>query len=167
MMPLGERIPFLVALADLDVEALRVGRPGDVPNLVHDLRRYLNDEAGEIVPESLDRLRSAIEIARDLVTAVAAKRSKDFAFGAGKLRFDASGGWPVEYRDMPSLRDLVLLVAVEDLRTLSAYKNVKQCPECATVFYARRSDQIYCGRRCANAVAVRSYKKNQKKGEAK
>ncbi|ULA65882.1 MAG: hypothetical protein LZF62_30001 [Nitrospira sp.] len=44
---------------------------------------------------------------------------------------------------------------------------IRRCPECATIFFAIRRDQLYCQPRCQNRVAARKWREAQKTGERK
>ena len=39
---------------------------------------------------------------------------------------------------------------------------IRRCPECATIFFAIRRDQLYCQPRCQNRVAARKWRDSQK-----
>ncbi len=44
---------------------------------------------------------------------------------------------------------------------------IRRCPECATIFFAIRREQLYCQPRCQNRVAARKWRESNKSGERK
>jgi hypothetical protein len=59
----------------------------------------------------------------------------------------------------------VLRVAIDDIyEDTEAALRIQRCeePECLKVFYADRKNQKYCGHRCANKVASRTYRESHR-----
>ncbi len=173
-MPREEIVPWLVGFAGTDVERLKQGRPGDLPNLVYDLRRWLDlepDEPLNAEVASLDKDPAALQklIARlgELLEAVADRRRFEIRYKAGSVildagRLGAEGGRALSYRDA-SLIDALLRVGLDDLyENVEAALRVRRCAEqsCRRVFFAARENQTYCGHRCANKMASRKYREN-------
>ncbi len=165
-------IRWLVEFARIDAAALAHGRPGDLPNLLYELRQWLDLEPGEPLNSEVDRLaknparlQALIDAVSALVEAVADRTRFEAAYGAGKVildagRLGAQGGRALGYRDA-RLADAILRLAIDDIYedTESALR-IQRCrqPECRMVFYAARGNQKYCGHRCANKVASRTYR---------
>lgn len=167
-----ESIRWLLSFSKLNPTSLLTGRPGDLPNLLYDLRRYLQVEPGdEKVEEELTRaegdpgrLEETLRVVRNLLNSVADKVPFRYRYGEGELVFDANklpSDSALTYHDA-SLRDAVVQVAVDDLSDASALR-VKRCAraECGDLFFAERRSQIYCGHRCANAIASRTYREQE------
>jgi len=112
---------------------------------------------------------SAPRVGGELLTAIADRAVVEFRFEAGGGgMLDASplkDGWraPEVYYDRP-LREMVLLLALEDLRQADVASLVRRCrwSECGNLFFAKRKDQEYCDRPCANNAATHEYQKRQK-----
>jgi hypothetical protein len=175
-MELEESIKWLLSFSKSTEETLSNGRPGDLVNLLFDLRRYLRVEPDDDrVEKELNRaerdpltLLSAIATARELLTQVAERGSFRYRYGAGELVFDASqlpSDNALSYHDA-SLTDAVIQVAVDDLSDAVALR-VKRCGNeaCTQIFFAERRSQIYCGHRCANLIASNTYRKQAEKKE--
>jgi hypothetical protein len=171
-MEAEESVRWLLSFSNLNPGSLTAGRPGDLPNLLYDLRRYLQVEPGdEKVEEELTRaesdprrLEETVRIVRNLLNSVADKIPFRYRYGAGELVFDANklpSDSALTYHDA-SLPDAVVQVAVDDMSDASALR-VKRCAraECRELFFAERRSQIYCGHRCANAIASRTYRKQE------
>lgn len=169
-----ESIRWLLSFSKLNPEAFAAGRPGDLPNLLYDLRRYLQVEAGDekveeelaCAKESPQRLEATIVVVRNLLNNVADKVPFRYRYSGGELVFDAKklpSDSALTYHDA-SLRDAVVQVAVDDISDASALR-VKRCAnaKCGEVFFAERRSQIYCGHRCANAIASRTYREQEEK----
>jgi hypothetical protein len=171
-----ERVPWLLEFANTDLVELGRGRPGDRMNFLDDLRRYVGatgekeqDELARAAGGDLTAISPAIDTARELLTAIADRAVVEFRFEAGGGgMLDASplkDGWraPEVYYDRP-LREMVLLLALEDLRQADVASLVRRCrwSECGNLFFAKRKDQEYCDRPCANNAATHEYQKRQK-----
>lgn len=171
-MPREEIIPWLVNFAGTDVERLRQGRPGDLPNLVYDLRRWLDLEPDEplnadvaVLDKDPGRIQELAAKLGELLEAIADRRRFEICYKAGAVILDASrlgaeGGRALSYRDA-TLLDAVLRVALDDLyENVEAALRVRRCaePSCRRVFFAARENQTYCGHRCANKMASRKYR---------
>ena len=167
-----EIIPWLVSFSGTDVERLKQGRPGDLPNLVYDLRRWLDLEPDEPLNAgvaALDkdpaRLQELATRLGELLEAIADRSRFEISYKAGGVildagRLGAEGGRALSYRDA-SLADAVLRVALDDLyENVEAALRVRRCAEqsCHRVFFAARENQTYCGHRCANKMASRKYR---------
>jgi hypothetical protein len=165
-----ESIRWLLSFSKLNREVFTAGRPGDLPNLLYDLRRYLQVEPGdEKVEEELaraqsnpQRLEEAIGVVRDLLNSVADKIPFRYRYRGGELVFDANklpSDSALTYHDA-GLSDAVVQVAVDDLSDASALR-IKRCAKCRELFFAERRSQIYCDHRCANAIASRTYRQQE------
>ncbi len=163
-------IPWLVELSRTDAAALVRGRPGDLPNLIYELRQWLDLEPGEPLNGELDRLQKnpsrlqpPIDALRQLIEAVADRRRFQTAYGGGTVileagRLGSEGGRALSYRDA-RLIDAMLRVAIDDIyEDTEAALRIGRCAQCLTVFYAGRKNQKYCSHRCANKVASRNYR---------
>lgn len=171
-MPREQIVPWLVGFAATDAHRLEQGRPGDLPNLVYDLRRWMDLEPneplnGDVAGLERDAAR-VLELAasvRELLEAVADRRRFEISYRAGSVILDASklgaeGGRALSYRDA-TLLDAVLRVALDDLyENVEAALRVRRCAEqsCRRLFFAARENQTYCGHRCANKMASRKYR---------
>ncbi len=175
-MELEESIRWLLSFSKSTKDTLSNGRPGDLVNLLFDLRRYLRVEPDDDrVEKELNRaerdpltLLSTIATVRELLTQVAERGSFRYRYGNGELVFDASllpSDNALSYHDA-SLTDAVVQVAVDDLSEAVALR-VKSCANeaCAQIFFAERRSQIYCGHRCANLIASSTYRKQADKKE--
>ena len=165
-----EGLKWLIALTSLDVKKLAAGRPGDLPNLVYDLERWLGvyDDrrlTGQI--QSLLRrptlLQSLVDEVSPLVAAVADRGKYSYRYSDGHVEVDAhrlekEGGRVVSYR-FTDLRDAVMHVAIHDLIGPHALL-VRRCREqtCRKIFPASHRSQVYCSHRCANLQASRNYR---------
>jgi hypothetical protein len=161
----AEAVEFLVALARIDLERLKSGPPGDLPNLLYGLRRYLDVEAGGRMDSELRKtakkaelLGPVIQRAREIVESVAERRRGTFRFGEGKIVLDATKARPVCFFAQ-SLADGLLLSAVDDLDSEQASR-ISKCEECRKIFYAGRKGQRYCTQACANVVAGKKYRES-------
>jgi hypothetical protein len=171
-MPREQIVPWLVEFAATDAERLQQGRPGDLPNLVFDLRRWLDLEPDEPLNADVVALeRDAVRVQKlaasvgELLEAVADRRQFEIRYKAGSVildagRLGAEGGRALSYRDA-TLLDAVLRVALDDLyENVEAALRVRRCAEesCRRLFFATRENQTYCGHRCANKMASRKYR---------
>jgi hypothetical protein len=167
-----ESIRWLLSFSKLNAESLTAGRPGDLPNLLFDLRRYLQVELGDVkVEQELTRakdsprtLKATISVVRKLLSNMADKIPFRYRYRGGELVFDSSkipSDSALTYHDA-SLCDAVIQVAVDDLGDAAALR-IKRCANatCGEVFFAERHSQIYCGHRCANAIASRTYREQE------
>lgn len=169
-------IAWLVEFSRTDAVALAKGRPGDLPNLVYELRQWLDLETDEPLNAEVGRLEKdparlqpIINALGSLVEAVADRKRFQIAYGGGKVILDAAklgteGGRALSYRDA-RLIDAVLRVAIDDIyEDTEAALRIQRCeePECLKVFYAERKNQKYCGHRCANKVASRTYRETHR-----
>jgi hypothetical protein len=74
-------ISWLVEFSRIDAAALARGRPGDLPNLIYELRQWLDLETDEPLNAEVDRLEKnpqrlqpVIDSVRELIEAVADRR---------------------------------------------------------------------------------------------
>ncbi len=179
-----DRLRFLVRLVETNLQKLKSGPPGDLMNLCYDLRRYGEalgsgpDEIRKAERGDLSALAVAIEPVRKMVAAVADRGLVDLPFTVnGKARLDARGlgtdfDAPALAWALP-LRDRLALLALTDLRQGEGVARVRRCkesktqnpktkePNCQRLFVAKRSDQVYCTRHCANRVAVRTHQESK------
>ena len=167
-----DSLRWLVEFGGTNVQALKGGRPGDLPNLIFDLRRWLDleeDEPLNVEVRKLERnpdgLREIVDAVSRLLGAVADRRKFETAYQAGGVILDGSklgtdGSRALSYRDA-TLNDAVIRLALDDIyERASDATRIRRCREanCRSVFFAERISQIYCGRRCANTAAGRSYR---------
>ena len=90
-------------------------------------------------------------------------------YQAGGVILDGSklgtdGPRALSYRDA-NLHDPVIRLALDDIyERASEATRIRRCREadCRKVFFAERTSQIYCGRRCANTAAGRAYRQKHK-----
>jgi hypothetical protein len=87
-----EALRFLVTLAEVDVYKLVAGRPGDLPNLLFDLGRWLDLEEDEPLRAELARvgddpsiLQKIIDEVRGLLSAVADGKEHRIEYQAGSV----------------------------------------------------------------------------------
>lgn len=166
-------LPWLVELSRVDAAALAKGRPGDLPNLIYELRQWLDLEPDEpLNAEVTDleknpaRLQAIIDRVEELLGAVADRKSFRADYSGGSVILDAGklgseGGRALSYRDA-NLEDAVLRVALDDLyEDVEAALRIQRCqePECLGIFLAERKNQKYCTHRCANKTASRVYRR--------
>jgi CGNR zinc finger protein len=187
--PAGERpepmnkervLPWLVEISRVDAAALAKGRPGDLPNLLYELRQWLDLEPGEPLNAEVGglekkpaRLQAIIDRVAGLLGAVADRKSFRADYSGGGVILDAGklgseGGRALSYRDA-KLEDAVLRVTLDDLyEDVEAALRIQRCeePECLRVFLAERKNQKYCSHRCANKMASRVYRKTHRKERA-
>ncbi len=171
-MPRADIVPWLVGFAATDAQSLEQGRPGDLPNLVYDLRRWLDLEPDEplnaevaTLERDAARVQKLAVCVRELLEAVADRRRFEISYRAGSVILDAArlgaeGGRALSYRDA-TLMDAVQRVALDDLyENVEAALRVRRCAEqsCRRLFFAMRENQTYCGHRCANKMASRKYR---------
>lgn len=172
-------LEWLVRFASLDVETLIRGRPGDLPNFLYDLKRWLDLEPTEPLNGEVDRLAkepsklvSLVKKVAGLLTALAERREFSASYERGKVilhadRLAAEGSRALSYRDA-KLRDAVLRVALDDIyEDPQRALKVRRCPEkpCMTLFFANHGAQLYCSHRCATNAAVRTYRaKHRERG---
>lgn len=175
-MKLEESIRWLLSFSKSTEDTFSSGRPGDLLNLLFDLRRYIQvDPDDHKVEKELMKaerepltLLATITTVRRLLTQVAGGGLFKHRYGGGELVFDASklpSENALSYHDA-SLTDAVVQVAVDDLSDAVALR-VKRCAneECEEIFFAERRSQIYCGHRCANLIASSTYRKQVDKKE--
>lgn len=176
-----ERIlPWLVDLSRVNAGSLAKGRPGDLPNLIYELRQWLDLEPDEPLNAEVRglekapaRLQAIIDRVAALLGAVADRKCFRADYSGGNIVLDAGklgseGGRALSYRDA-NLEDAVLRVALDDLyEDVEAALRIQRCeePECLRVFLAERKNQKYCGHRCANKMASRVYRKTHRKERA-
>ena len=178
----------MIRLSETDPIALEIsGQPGDLINLVYNFYRfgYLGDsamtydqavvEAGELAdalrmkPERFELvirgLRGVFESAADggrfeLPLLPGTKVVSYFAQDAKRTHFL----WSPKGNRYEGLRQAVIYGALRLLDTQEGAM-VRRCARkaCGRVFLAARPKQIFCGRRCVNAVVFERYK--QKLGD--
>jgi hypothetical protein len=169
-------IPWLVELSRIDAAALAGGRPGDLPNLVFELRQWLDLEPDEPLNSEVDRLEKSpvrlqalIDVLARLIDALADRKRFEVRYGPGKVILDGDklgteGGRALSYRDS-RLSDAVLRVAIDDIyEDTETALRIQRCqhPGCRAVFFAERRNQKYCSHRCANKVASRTYRETHR-----
>jgi hypothetical protein len=168
-------IPWLVEFSRTDAAALAQGRPGDLPNLIYELRQWLDLEPDEPLSAEVDRLanpqrlQNIIGTLASLIEAIADRKTFQMQYAGGKVILDAGklgtdGGRALSYRDA-KLADAVLRVAIDDVyEDVEAALRIQRCrePECLKIFYAERKNQLYCGHRCANKAASRTYRESHR-----
>lgn len=172
-MDKGRILPWLVEFSSADVLALAKGRPGDLPNLIYEIRQWLDLEPNEPLSRELRGfekhpagLQTVIDRIARLLQAVAEKKRFQTAYRAGSVILDAAklgaeGGRALSYRDA-KLVDAALRLAMDDIsENIDSALRIRRCREsdCARVFYAERENQMYCSHRCANRAASRTYRK--------
>ena len=165
-------LEWLVTFATLDVEELLHGRPGDLTNVLYDLKRWLDLEPRESLNQEVNRLqkepptlRGLVKEVAGLMNAIAERREFSARYKAGQVvlradRLAVHGARALSYHDA-NLRDAVIRVALDDV-----YENperalkVRRCREraCGKLFFANHSAQLYCGHRCASNAAARAYR---------
>ena len=171
-----QAIRWLVELCGTSVQTLLGGRPGDLPNLIFDMRQWLGLEDTEPLNRELRRiershneLQAIIDELGKLVDAVADRKKVRISYQAGGVILDASrlgtdGPRALSYRDA-SLRDAVLRVALDDI-----YESAQEAllirrwqeQKCQKVFLAARRSQVYCSRACANTHAGLVYRERHR-----
>jgi hypothetical protein len=163
-------LKWLIALTTLDLRELAKGRPGDLPNLVYDLEKWLgvydDPKLSGQIHKLLRRpalLQPLIDQTSALAAAVADRRKYSYRYSDGEVEIDAGrlekgDSRAVAYR-FSDLLDAVVHVAIHDLSRYDALR-VRRCREqiCHKIFLASRRSQIYCSHRCANARASRKYR---------
>jgi CGNR zinc finger len=176
-----ERIlAWLVDLSRVSASSLASGRPGDLPNLIYELRQWLdlepdeplNAEVGDL-DKKPTRLQAIIDRVAELLGAVADRKCFRANYSGGSVILDArklgsEGGRALSYRDA-NLEDAVLRVALDDLyEDIETSLRIQRCEEtgCARVFLAERKNQKYCSHRCANKTASRVYRNTHAKERA-
>jgi CGNR zinc finger len=179
-MEKSRTLPWLVQLSTTDAIALARGRPGDLPNLIYEMRQWLDLEPEEPLNRqvrTLERnpgqLQSVIQKVAQLFEAVADRKRFQTQYAGGSVILDAAklgteGGRALSYRDA-KLVDAVLRVAIDDIyEDVESALRIRRCrePECSRIFYAERHNQMYCSHRCANRVASRSYRSSHAKERA-
>jgi hypothetical protein len=168
-------LEWLVRFATLDVAALAHGPPGDLPNVLYDLKRWLDLEPDEPLNEKVNRLEKEpsdlLKLVRqvaELMHALAERREFSAKYKAGKVllhadRLAIEGARALSYRDA-NLRDAVIRVALDDV-----YENperalrIRRCREraCRKLFFANHGAQLYCSHRCAANAAARAYRQRR------
>jgi hypothetical protein len=176
-----ERIlAWLIEFSRVNASSLANGRPGDVPNLIYELRQWLDLEPNEPLSGQVrrlerehERLQAIIERLAELLGAVADRKCFRANYSGGSVILNAEklgseGGRALSYRDA-NLEDAVLRVALDDLcEDVKAALRIQRCdePECLRVFLAERKNQKYCSHRCANKMASRVYRNTHRKERA-
>ena len=177
-----ERIlPWLVDLSRVNAASLAEGRPGDLPNLIYELRQWLDLEPDEPLNAEVRgmekkpaRLLAIVDRVAGLLDAVADRKRFHADYSGGSIILDAGklgseGGRALNYHDA-DLEDAVLRVALDDLyEDVEAAMRIQRCvePDCLRVFLAERKNQKYCSHRCANKMASRVYRKTHGKERAR
>lgn len=179
-MPRHRILPWLVDFSRNHAVLLTKGRPGDLPNLVYELRQWLDIEPDEplnaqihALEKSPARLQRIIDHVADLLGAVADRKKFQAPYSGGSVILDAGklgaeGGRALSYRDS-NLEDAIVRVALDDVyEDVKAALRVHRCeePECSRVFFAERKNQRYCCHRCANKTASRTYRHEHGKERA-
>lgn len=173
-------LAWLVEFAHVDAGALAQGRPGDLPNLLYELRQWLDLEPDEplskevrALEKDLARLRKIVARVAELVGAVADRKRFQAQYAGGRVileagKLGADGGRALSYQDA-NLEDAVIRVALDDLyEDVEGALRIQRCgePDCRTVFLAERANQKYCSHRCANKMASRAYRQSHGKERA-
>jgi CGNR zinc finger len=173
-------LPWLVELSRVNAVSLAKGRPGDLPNLIYELRQWLELEPDEPLNAEVSgleqkhaRLQAMINRVAELLGAIADRKCFHADYSGGSVilnagRLGSEGGRALSYRDA-NLEDAVLRVALDDLyEDVEAALRIQRCeePECLSVFLAERKNQKYCSHRCANKMASRAYRKTHSKERA-
>jgi hypothetical protein len=179
-MEKSHALPWLVQFSTTDAMALIRGRPGDLPNLIYELRQWLDLESDEPLNKEVHALQKApaqlqtvIDKVAGLLQAVADRKRFQIGYAGGSIILDAAklgaeGGRALSYRDA-ELIDAVLRVALDDIcEDVKSALRIRRCrqPECAQVFFAERQNQMYCSHCCANKVASRMYRETHAKERA-
>jgi hypothetical protein len=179
-MKKGRILGWLVEFSRVNAASLLKGRPGDLPNLIYELRQWLDLEPDEPLNAQVSdlkkdpaRLQRIIDRVAELLDAVADRKSFRADYSAGSVILDAGklgaeGGRALSYRDA-NLEDAVVRVALDDLyENTEAALKIQRCqePECLKVFLAERKNQKYCSHRCANKMASRVYRMTHRKERA-
>jgi ribosomal protein S27AE len=169
-----EGLRWLVqTLLTTDVGALHAGRPGDLPNLVYDMRRWLDLEQAEPASRELrqiqrqpQKLREIVDVVARLFEAVADGKRFRVSYERGSATLDASKLGPedsraLSYRDA-CLRDAVVRVALDDIvESGDVTRLIRRCPECRKVFFAARKSQRFCGSKCSNLTHGRNFREKR------
>lgn len=167
-MKTSEALQWLVRFATTDLDHLR---RGDLLNLLDEIRRYLDVAGDGQIDTELRKaegntlaLAKAAKVARQIVETVADGKQARIPYGKGDYVLDASGARIATYEGS-SLRDAILHTAAGDLDSEEKGR-IKRCPRCNKVFYGQ-TNQLYCSRNCAAAVAVKKYREGlaRKKAE--
>lgn len=177
----GNRLRFLVAVANLTDDDLSTLREGDRLNLIADLRGYTFDttHADETLKKArarIELIKPALVVIREFIAATADHRVVDVPAGTRpRFRYDArqADAQPVMYLDVAApLVERILETVVGDLRTASVEEisRIRRCKDTkkevehkdGPLFYATRADQDYCGRACAARAAVRAWSAKRK-----
>lgn len=160
------RLRFLTELARVDIEQLAVNARVREPFLAR-LRAYLGgpadvermlSEVSAALRGDLAKLRPTIKLARKLVEAVlnnqvVAEREE----GPSTIRLRPTGrGLVVAEVEPHSLRDMVLRLAVEDLRSGGQWiytrpvvtSRIVRCPACRRPFFRAHGRTRYCTPSC-------------------
>ena len=163
---------WLVEFSRISAASLTKGRPGDLPNVIYELRQWLDLEPDEPLNAEVRhlekapaRLQAIVDRAAELLGAVADRKRFQTDYLGGSVILDAAklgseGGRALSYRDA-KLEDAVLRVALDDLyEDVETALRIRRCeePECSMVFLAERTNQKYCSHRCANRMASRTYR---------
>lgn len=165
-----EGLKWLIALTSLDPRELPKSRPGDLPNLVYDLKRWFGASgdpklSGQIrgLLQRATLLKRLVSELSALVAAVADRGKYVYRYSDGHVEIDAGrveqgSGRLVCYR-FTDLLDAVIHLAIHDL-TRNDPLRVRRCREqsCGKIFLASRRSQMYCSHRCANLQASRKYR---------
>ncbi|MBF6567736.1 MAG: CGNR zinc finger domain-containing protein [Candidatus Binataceae bacterium] len=172
--PMGKQriLAWLVDFSRIAAASLTKGRPGDLPNLIYELRQWLDLEPDEPLNKAVRdlekapaRLQAIVDRVAELLGAVADRKRFRMDYSGGGVILDAGklgsdGGRALSYRDA-NLEDAVLRVALDDLyEDIGAALRIQRCEEleCARIFLAEQKHQKYCSHRCANKTASRAYR---------
>jgi len=165
-MRLREGIQFVVYLAGLNVKKLAAsGRPGDVPNLCHDLCRFAQ------APSFRERLELAkpsvlddyLEPLRRLVCAVADQERFENELKAGtRLQFDrrATTGDVSPFVIRSPAFDQALVITGAFYLARFETDRIRRCPEadCRKIFLALPTkSKRFCSHECASRASIRAY----------
>jgi predicted RNA-binding Zn ribbon-like protein len=176
-------VRWMIAFSQVEAGDLGRGRPGDLLNHLYDLREFLGVEEGDDeIERTLGKaqkepavLAPAITILRELLGAVADHRPFRYRFQSGTLMLDtrkAGTGRMLSYHS-PSLGDAVAQVGADclaaDYLGDALVGRVRRCANdlCGRIFFAERKSQIYCGHKCANLVASRTYREQNREKRAR
>jgi len=167
----GERLDWLLDMANTTPTDVLTASPQALRQAVFNLRRYIFDTEPTSHP-NLNRtdvagaLNEIFDVPRRVLATVADHERVVFSFSEGHAGLDAreEGYLPVVYLDVP-LADMVLHLALEDVRNHFLIARIRRCPELACrhrLYFAGRLDQKYCSRACSNRASARTayYKNN-------
>jgi hypothetical protein len=150
---------------------------------IGDLHAYLGDveEASPTLKRAaadFSVLTPAMKSAQKVLAAVADGAAVDFPAGPPRPRVRLDCGVkdapPRVFYDIHApLAETVLMLALEDVRTIEAVGRIRRCKDTkgcdepgGRIFLQGRTDQEYCSRKCAVRVAVRAQKSRASKRRA-